>query len=138
MIEINQTFTEKNATKLLEELMMLLVERMGNFPEETKKINIKAWEQLLAYLPSEVSLSRLLYGKAEVYNEFATRETQQAPGPHRPNGKTLGYICEDIIGKGEIEEIVINGQTGMLYITTNDGKKSETQKFDMAGISDAL
>lgn len=68
------------------------------------------------------------------------RDHQQAPGPCRPNGKTLAYILDAIIGKDEVEQIVINGQSAMLYIITtpDQGKTSELQEFYLGAATDVL
>lgn len=56
MVQIDKTFSNDNATYLFTELMQLIAERMGNFPEEAKLIDKKVWENLLIYKPSAVGV----------------------------------------------------------------------------------
>jgi len=77
-----------------------------------------------------------------MYTTENVRECQQAEGPYRPNGKTLAFILDEIIGNLEVAEIVINGQTGMLYITTYDYTQNDVTEvlntFNMKGLSDII
>ena len=69
-----------------------------------------------------------------------TQQGQQAPGPHCPTAKTLGFILDEVVRPGDwIKAVAINGQTGLVTITsyTQDGGE-DTQTFELRGVSSAL
>lgn len=61
---------------------------------------------------------------------FAPREVQQALGPHRPRTRVLAVMLDTIPANYEIEEIVVNGQTGKVLVICWDGKGTTYRQFN--------
>ena len=62
------------------------------------------------------------------------RAAQQCSGPFRPSGKVLAFLFDEMIGDREIEEVVINGQTGKVVVRTYDGN-TEEHSFNLRGLT---
>ena len=45
--------TNENAKEILEQKLMELVEKLGNFPKEAKNIDKRAWQHLKTYIPKD-------------------------------------------------------------------------------------
>lgn len=70
-----------------------------------------------------------------------THRGGQAPGPHCPSAKLLAFLFDEVVESGDwIKAIAINGQTGVVTITSYSKERGENQqRFNLSGeISDAM
>lgn len=95
-----QTMTEDNSTEILTNMIMELVERLGNFPKESKNIDKGAWENLLIYAPkpTPVAWRLTMNDRAQTYLDCTLTELEHIARMAQSTDyviEPLGVISQD-------------------------------------------